>query len=186
MSAKKNTPMRRSCLVALTANPIHRAIENAAKLPEKRADGVMSRLSLSVVELHTDKGVRGQVMAWKALGDSANIAEQLSLLRICSDTESRVVFAAWQEALASVWSRIHAKTFTGLEPGEIEALHAGLERYEIQLRTCSRREYERAVSRVVELVRQAMTGNAGEGVIPIGYLGDVVRDAETVLRKKAG
>ena len=40
--------------MALTANPIHRAIENAAKLPEKRVDGVMSRLSLSVVELHTD------------------------------------------------------------------------------------------------------------------------------------
>ena len=96
---------------------------------------------------------------WAVMADALNVAEALSEIGICSDTESRQTIMHGQHALASlhgIWSTT---------PGDSHDLARAIEMHRIQLGLCDYSEYRRAIDLVTRRVRGVLDGNAPEGAI---------------------
>lgn len=159
---------------SVNIDPVPAMIENACKLNAAKSATVIANIRLAHDALK--KGDHDK--PWKGLADTFNVAEQLAVMGICSDTESVSIIIAAQHALADIHDRnMAAGRPCAMHASEIVAIDAGIERYEIQLAYCSRREYDAAISQAINIVQQARAGNAGKTVRHcIGFIGTVVTD----------
>lgn len=152
----------------IVANPVQLAMLGAAKLPQADRDTLRAIGEQALTGLRTGNG--DLVGHWKSIADALNVAEQLSVLGICSDQASRDRIEAGHEALASVHARHHERNSWTLTAAELRSLDDGLWIHRVQLEHCSLSEYERAVTRVRHRTSQALAGNAAPGVQVLGGL----------------
>ena len=173
MSANKK-PRKKYRPGLINIDPVPATIEGAGTLNAEKSATVITNIRRAHDELK--KGDHDK--AWKGIADTFNVAEQLSALGICSDDESVAIIIAAQHALADIHDRnVAAGRSCAMRASEIVAIDAAIDRYEIQLKYCSRREYDLAISQAINIVRQARAGNAGKTVRQcIGFIGTVVTD----------
>ena len=145
-------------------NAVQRAIEGRALLPREQVASIKAVLSSALVAFG-----RGESCAdhWLSMADALNVAEGLTDVGICSDDDSIDRITSGQQALANVRQRHSVRGSWTLYPTERQALDDALWLHGVQLDHCCFHEYERAVDRTRERVRQARAGNAPRGAIVI-------------------
>lgn len=145
--------------VALNAHEL--AIGGAALLPESTIRDLQHDMPLWL-----EAFTRGEdcLRHWESLADVANVAEELSNLRICHDANSRRVIAEGQDALAAVCNRRHAGGSWTLHAAELQALRDLVTWHSIQLDQACHTEYTRAYRKVQRTRYQASRGNVAKGV----------------------
>jgi hypothetical protein len=174
MSASKKTRKKyRPGMVNI--DPMPTMIENACKLNAAKSAAVITNIR----KAHDEVKKGDHDKPWKGLADTFNVAEQLSVLGICSDPDSLAIILGAQKALADIHDRdVRSDRACAVRAQEVAAIDAAIERYAIQLAYCSRREYDRAIARTIELVRQSIAGNGGPSIRHCGFIGTVVTSVE--------
>lgn len=155
--------------VAVHANTMEIARNRASKLnPVEVAmqRGIMDKA------LREFSAGRDCLTHWRSLADTANMAETLMGMGICSGLQAATIIHTGQQALASVMQRHADRGTWTLYPTELDTLQWLLVLHGHQLAECSYGEFERAFNDTRERIAQARKGNAPAGAIVIE--GDLV------------
>ena len=153
-------------------NNIAHTIESAQVLRRDSVAKVIACLKIARSDL-----LKGDMeQGWRAVVDALNVAQQLAAIGICSDDDSRDAISRAHIALAKVYDRFTKTGSATLYAAEVTAIDAAIERHEIQLNYCSRREYDMAIERTINRVRAALAGSLGPGVNVCGNLGTNILD----------
>lgn len=146
------------------ANALDIALNNVRKL--SRADVA---LQAHVVATSLQQFSAGQHCAhnWRGLADTANVAETLAAMGICSGAEADRLIERAQQALAAVHQRHAARGTWTLYAAELDALTWLAALHHKQLAECDYAEFERAINSTHERIAQARSGNAPRGAIVI-------------------
>lgn len=142
-------------------NPVQAAMAGASLLAEADRINLRRILMQAVDNMRTTQDA---LDGWRSIADAMNVAEALADIGICSDSSSRFLIAEAQSVLGAVQGRHKARGSWTLYAVEIQSLTEAVERHLLQLEFCSMREYQQAVHKVKNKVRQALAGNAGPGV----------------------
>lgn len=139
----------------VTLDPFRKALAQKSVLtPDER--GIVMREARPAF----DRLRRGEAdkQDWAYLADAANVGEALSNLGICCDVGSEIILLSMQHALKTLADRVNTTGVWTAKPDELNAISAGLDRHEIQLRICSLQELRQAVAAVEKNVRAARAG----------------------------
>ena len=170
---KSTAPRRKYRPGQRVTNVIDYAIESARKLSPASVDRTLACIGVAFNDLKLGH----HEQAWRALADCANITEQLAVLHICSGEEPQAIIEAGQRALHAINTRIaETNRSTALHAHEIAAIDDLIWLHALQLRNCSRREYDAAVTRTIDIVRQARCGNRDIKITPCGNIGTTFCD----------
>lgn len=143
-------------------NALQRAIEGSQKLHPRDAQNLKRIMGESLDILKTGKGRKSEFMN---LCDAFNTGEELAVLGICSDENSRSMLQNGQSALADLYVRQKERGSWTLKPGEMWALNEAIFIHGVQLEHCSLSEYTKAQQAVRNKSAQAMAGNQPKGVV---------------------
>ena len=157
------------------ASTIEIAMHRAALLPQHERDLLLKPVRAAFEAFRLGQGSEDH---WMRLVDAMNVAEQLAKRKIASDHTA--TFEAAQLALTAVHDRHTAGGSWTLRGTEIAALELGCFVFKVQLDSCSRGELAFAVRDVINVVSQALAGNASPHArvcIPAGPLGKHVLPA---------
>lgn len=149
---------------AILANAAALAIELASKLSQAE------QAQFKDIIANAFAGLRGGIepaAQWCVMADALNVAEQLALIGICSDSASRERITAGQLALAALHTRHAQRASWTLYPAEITTLDDAAWIARVQIEHCSKGEFERAVNSTRNKVSQARAGNGPRGAIVI-------------------
>lgn len=149
---------------AVHLNAVERAINAARKL---HADDVALLKQAMRTALDEFCQAKRPAAHWNTMADAINLASALADERICSDEGSRAKLAAAEQVLADVARRAVARDCWTLRAAERQALDDGLWLHGVQLEHCSLGEYTRAYERTVNVISQALAGNAAPGTVVI-------------------
>lgn len=154
---------------AYRPKPVHtnahlHAIAGAHKLARADVAQQVHIMRIAVAEFS-----RGRDCAhhWRSLADTANVAESLAALGICSGSDAQRVIGAAQAALAQVAARHRGRGTWTLHATEIDALQWLVTLHARQLAECDYAELERAMEHTRRRVAQARAGNAPAGAIVV-------------------
>jgi hypothetical protein len=142
------------------ANSLEVAIARVAKIPAHIRMPIQEQACKCITLLITGQDCRARL---GDIADCLNVAEELSNLSICSDEESRLRVSNAQEVVFELHQRHERTGSWAMRAQEIHALREGIWLFRTQLDHCSNGEYETAMRRVIEKVRQALAGNASPG-----------------------
>jgi hypothetical protein len=142
-------------------NAVQRAMESVQVLPKHDTGELKAIVRQAFADFTTGQDCAAN---WKSMADALNVAEALSDIGICSDATSRETIAAGASVLGAVAARHAERNTWALKADEFKALSEGLWLHRVQLDHCSLGEYQRAVTAVAKKTRQALAGNAGQGV----------------------
>lgn len=155
--------------VAVHSNIVQIALNNVRKLS---ASDVGMQRDIMDRALREFSAGRDCPTHWRSLADTANMAETLSGMGICSGQQADEIIHAGQQALAAVQQRHATRRTWTLYAAELDALDWLLVLHNRQLAECSYGEFERAFNTTRERIAQARKGNAPAGAIVIE--GDLV------------
>lgn len=164
--AAKAAPLRRPRPVYV--NAIEIALNGARRLSSSDA-----LRSLAIAQHALDQLLLGAAGTdhWRSLADTANMAETLCAMGLCSGAKAEEVIADAQQALAyAQQERAERKTWAlrGQDREELrERLGWLIALHREQLARCSYREFEQAFVRTQRRMAQALAGNAPRGAIVI-------------------
>ena len=150
--------------VAVHANSVEIALNKVRKLS---AADVQQQRSIMDKALREFSAGRDCPTHWRSLADTANMAETLMGMGICSGLQAATISHTGQQALAAVMQR-HAERGTWtLYPTELDTLQWLIVLHGHQLAECSYGEFERAFNDTRERIAQARKGNAPAGACVI-------------------
>lgn len=154
---------------AYRPHPVHLNAISATlnRVRKLSTSDVNNQRAIVVKALHEFSAGRNCAEHWRGLADTANMAETLAGMGICSGQQASEAVHQAQTALANVRLR-HAERGTWtLYASEVEALNWLAALHGKQLRECDYGEFERAFHATHERVAQARAGNAPSGAIVI-------------------
>jgi hypothetical protein len=146
------------------ANSLDIALNNVRKL--SRADVQMQTGIVSTALRQFSAGQHCEVH-WRSLADTANMAETLAGMGICSGLQAEAVIDTAQRALAAVRQRHTERNTWTLYAAELDALQWLAALHARQLAECDYSEFERAFTTTSTRVSEARKGNAPRGAIVI-------------------
>ena len=141
-------------------NSIERAIERSRKIPRSDASILKRILMDSLEAMKRGQGRRDDL---SNLIDAFNTGEELAVLGICSDAESRTTIQNGQDALVKLYERKRERDSYTMKADEMSAIKAAIWLHGVQLDFASLGEYEKAKKKVIEKAKQALAGNIPEG-----------------------
>lgn len=146
------------------AKPVHlnameRAIELSQRLPKRDQLSLKFFTMNSLEKLRKGQGVEFDV---RNIIDALNVGEELSVIGICSDANSRTMIQNGQDALMRLYQRHKERSSWTMKSDEMSALNEALFIHGVQLEYCSMGEFLRAQKTVKEKARQALAGNHSE------------------------
>jgi hypothetical protein len=137
-------------------NALERAIESARKLDPHSVQRVINDCARAFDALKRQDDPDASM---RTLATALNIGEQLAALGIASDRESIQAMASALDQIAELHERLDAGQGCTMRSEQIKAIEEGLVRHYIQLRHCSRREYDTALETANRVCYQARIGN---------------------------
>lgn len=140
-------------------NAIERAIEMAQKLPRRDQLSLKAFTMASLERLRKGQGVEFDV---RNIVDALNVGEELAVIGICSDANSRTMIQNGQDALIRLFDRHKERSSWTMKSDEMSALNEALFIHGVQLEYCSMGEFFRAQKTVKNKARQALAGNHSE------------------------
>ena len=162
---------------AYRQRPVHtNAVSIALNLVRKLSDAdvSMQRGAMTTALREFSAGQHCPVH-WRSLADTANMAETLAGMGICSGDQADAVVEKAQQALADVQHRHATRGTWTLYAAELDALDWLVVLHARQLAECSYGEFERAFNATRERIAQALAGNAARGAVVIR--GDIAAKA---------
>jgi hypothetical protein len=152
------------------ANSLDIALNNVRKL--SRAD-VQMQTGIFDTALRQFSAGQHCAQHWRSLADTANMAETLAGMGICSGLQAVAVIDTAQRALAAVRQRHTERNTWTLYATELDALQWLASLHARQLVECDYSEFERAFQGTRNRIGEARRGNAPRGAIVIeGDLSD--------------
>lgn len=140
----------------------------------RRIDAADVRMQAGIMKAAIDgllRAGRDAYQHWLSLADTANMAETLEAMNLGSGPDARRVIEEAQESLAELHQARQERGTWALAADErqlvadrlqmLRALHV------VQLQACSYGEFQQALNRTAERVRQARAGNAPRGAIVV-------------------
>ncbi len=157
----KRRPNRRHHVA--TVNIVERVLSRNAALSAAHVAGQME------ITRNALRDLPGSVTPgyWKSLVDTANMAETLAAMGLGSGPQADSCIARAQDALGAMADRRQHAASWQPQPDELEALEWLLQLHAIQLRACTYREFEEALSRLERRISQALKGNAKPGTVVV-------------------
>ena len=140
-------------------NAVERAIELSQRLPRRDQLSLKFFAMNSLENLRKGKGGEPDI---RNLIDALNVGEELAVIGICSDANSRTMIQNGQDAQIRLYERQKERASWTMKSDEMSAMNEALFIHGVQLEYCSMSEFLRAQKTVKEKARQALAGNHSE------------------------
>ena len=141
------------------------------KVRKLSAEDVQRQHQLMTTALREFSAGKDCAYHWRSLADSANMAETLSAMGICSGLQASTIIHAAQQALAAVHVRHATRGTWTMYATELDTLQWLVVLHTRQLAECDYGEFEKAYQSTSNRIAQARAGNAPAGAIVV--VGDV-------------
>lgn len=138
------------------------AMHGASKIAQNEAFKMVAESQAAANLLKKQQG--DCAVHWRMLADTFNVVEQMSVMGICSDQNSRRILTSAQAALGSLLERYKETKNWTMTGSEISDIDEGIWLYSVQLKFVSVSEWLAARKKVRDKISAALAGNAGRGV----------------------